>query len=219
MSLSTYADLKAAIAGWNMGRPDLPSAELVTLAEARLNRDVKVRTAEADTPLAGVSGSRFIPLPTGFLEPIAMFVTLDGQGRSELRFAPAAMETDPAAGLPQWWSIDGANVAFERPCDQAYAFTLRSLQQLMALSDASPTNWLLADAPDLYLAACNVEAALWLEDDEQALRWQARYDDALKAVNHQAHRSRAKATLSVDPALQQTCMGNRWTGYDINSDR
>jgi hypothetical protein len=215
MPLATYADLKAAIAGWNLDRSDLPAADLVTLAEARLNRDVHVRVAEADTPLTGVVGSRFIALPDGFLEPIAMFVAPADLGRRELRFVLAGMETSAAAGRPESWTVDGAAIAFERPCDQAYAFTLRSLQTLAALSDASPTNWLLTNAPDLYLAACNVEAALWLEDDEQAVRWQQRYADAQAAVNLQAYRSKARATLGVDPALTPAGAG-RGLSFDIN---
>ena len=52
-------------------------------------------TAEADTPLAGVSGSRFIPLPTGFLEPIAMFTA-----RSILSFIATSTATQCSAALP-----------------------------------------------------------------------------------------------------------------------
>jgi len=215
MPLATYADLKAAIAGWNLDRSDLPVADLIALAEARLNRDVHVRMAETDTPLAGVMGSRLIALPAGFLEPIALFAAPPGLGRRELRFFPPGMETSAAAGLPEFWAVDGANVAFERPCDQAYAFVLRSVQALAALSDAAPTNWLLTQAPDLYLAACNVETALWLEDDEQAVRWQERYADALGSVNFQAHKSKAHATLGVDAALTAAGMG-RSPSFDIN---
>ena len=49
---------------------------------------------------------------------------------------------------------------------------------------------LLANHPDAYLAACLVEAALWAADDEQAVRWQARYQAAIDAINNREAKSR-----------------------------
>lgn len=219
MALDTYANLKSAIASWNIDRTDLPDSDIVTLAEARLFRELQLRTMEAETDLTGVVDSRYIALPSGFLEPIGLFINISGSGREELEFVPADIESVDATGQPEYWTIDGTNIAFERPCDQAYSFTLRSLQSLTALSDSNTSNWLLANHPDLYLAACNVEAAMWLEDDDQIARWQPRYAEALLSVNNQANRSRSLATLRVDPALQPAFMANRWSGYDITRDQ
>ena len=199
MALTSYADLKAAIGTWNVNRADLPAADLVALAEARLNRDLRLRTMQAEQPLTATIGSRYVALPTGFLEPLGLWIN-QGGGRCALRFVAADMETSGAAGQPRRWTVDGANLAFERPCDQAYSLTLRMLQGF-ALSDLSPTNWLLANDPDAYLAAANIEAALWLMDDEQATRWQARYADALGSINIREARSGSMTTLDLDAGL------------------
>ena len=200
MALATYADLQAAIGVWNVDRTDLPAADLIALAEARLNRDLRLRAMEADQPLTAVIGARIIALPAGVLEPLALYIERDS-GREAMRFLPAGLDTSTAAGEPLYWTIEGGDLAFERPADQAYAFTLRVLQAF-ALSDAEPVNWLLSTYPDVYLAACNVEAALYQLDDGQAARWQARYQDAAAAINAKEARSRAPATLSVDSALR-----------------
>ena len=41
----------------------------------------------------------------------------------------------------------------------------------------------MTNYPDTYLAACNVEAALWMNDDAQASRWEQRYQAAISGVN------------------------------------
>jgi hypothetical protein len=220
MALSTYAGLKAAIGSWNFNRATLPADDLVTLAEARLNRDLRLRAMETEAALTGIVGSRTIPLPADFLEPLALFIERPGQGRQGLRFVAAAMDDSAIAGEPRAWTIDAGALAFERPCDQPYGFTLRHLARFQlaatAPQDGSQSNWLLANWPDAYLAACNVEAALWLEEDDQALRWQTRYADALAAINAKESRSAALKTLSVDAALLPRAMG-RGSAFDIRS--
>jgi hypothetical protein len=204
MSLQSYADLKAAIGTWNVNRTDLPVTDLIALAEARLNRDLRLRVMETDNPLTAAIGLRTIPLPAGFLEPLALFLERTS-GREELAFVPDRMDTSTSPGQPWFWSIDGSNIVFERPADQTYAFTLKMLTAF-ALSDAAPVNWLLANHPDLYLAAGNAEAALWLVDEDQFGRWSGRYGEILASVNAHEARSRAPVALRADPALQSPAL-------------
>ncbi len=213
MALATYADLKAALGTWNIDRTDLPAADLVALAEARLNRDLRLRTMEAEAALTGAEGSRFVALPADFLEPLELWLEL-ASGRQGLDYVPPEdLPNRPNGAQPQYWSVDGANLAFEAPLDAAYDLTLRYLQRF-ALSDGATTNWLLTNWPDAYLAAGNVEAALWLQDDEQAGRWQARYGEAVTDINAKESRSRAAATLRADPAIRAGA-GGAWR-FNIN---
>ena len=211
MPLDTYAGLQAALGAWAVNRTDLPAADLVALAEARLNRDLRLRRMEVEAPLALSAGARLAALPADFLEPLALWIDF-GAGRRALRFVPAAMATSAAAGSPRLWSVDGASAAVERPADRDYGLTLRYLQRLdlasAALADGTQCNWLLAAWPDAYLAGGNVEAALWLQDDAQAMRWQARYQDALESINRIEARSRSLVTLDVDDGLRGR--GRRW---------
>ena len=211
MPLDTYDGLQAALGAWAVNRTDLPAADLVTLAEARLNRDLRLVRMEVEAPLALAAGARLAGLPADFLEPLALWIDA-GAGRRALRFVPAAMPTSAAAGPPRAWSIDGGSAAVERPADQDYGLTLRYLQRLdlasAAPADGAQANWLLTAWPDAYLAAGNVEAALWLQDDAQAARWQARYQDALESINRIEARSRSLVTLDVDDGLRRR--GSRW---------
>lgn len=217
MALDTYAGLQAATGTWNVNRTDLPTADLIALGEARLNRDLRLRVMETESTLVGVVSSRYIALPSTFLEQLALWLNLTGSGRDALTFVSAeSMPNWPSNCQPQYWTIDGTNVAFEGPVDQAYSFTLRYLARFKlsttAPADGTQTNWLLTNHPDIYLAAANIEAALWLQDDEQAVRWQARYSDALGSISAKEAQSR-RVALRTDTALAR--MGQRRSGFNI----
>jgi hypothetical protein len=201
MALSTYAQLKSAIADW-LERSDLAdrTADFVVLAESRLNRLLRFRTLESDQALVGVVGSRMAPLPAGFREPVTLWFEGAG-GREAMRYADVAgLATSTRPGRPRLWTIDGSSVAFERPCDEAYPFSLRMLGRL-ALSDLQPTNPVLSDYPDLYLFGALVEAAPYLRDADLLSLFAARFEAALAEARAKEARAKSLATLYVEPAL------------------
>jgi hypothetical protein len=205
MALSTYAQLKSAVADW-LERSDLAdrTADFVTLAESRLNRLLRFRTLESDQALSGAIGSRLIPLPAGFREPVALW--FEGtSGREAMRYVDVAgLAAGLSRGRPRLWTIDGGSVAFERPCDDTYAFSLRMLGRL-ALSDAQPSNAILADYPDLYLFGALVEAAPYLRDADLLSLFAARFEAALAEARAKEARGRSLATLGVEPGLAMAC--------------
>jgi hypothetical protein len=195
MAITTYAELLAATANW-LVRGDLTARipEFITLAEARLNRVLRARLAETEATLTATPGSRTIPLPAGFAEPLALWI-VRSNGREALRFGePSLAQVSTAPGQPCNWSIDGTSLAFERPCDQAYGFVLRMLTRF-ALSNAAPTNGLLSDYPDAYLFATLCEAGPFLRDDELAGAYEARLERAIGEINSKDARARAARTL------------------------
>ncbi len=198
MAITTYAELQAAAANW-LVRGDLTARipEFITLAEARLNRVLRARLAEVETALTAVVGARTLPLPTGFAEPLALWITRP-VGREALPFLePSLMAASSLRGAPSAWTVDGVALAFDRPCDQAYAFTLRMLAKF-ALSDAAPTNPLLSDYPDAYLFATLCEAAPFLRDADLSGSYEARLGRAIEEINSKDARSRAARTLTTE---------------------
>jgi len=198
MAITTYAELQAAAANW-LVRADLTARipEFITLAEARLNRVLRARMAEVEQPLTGVIGSRFVPLPSGFAEALAVWIEAP-TGRRPLAFAePALIGACSLRGEPGAWSIDRDRLAFERPCDQAYGFTLRMLAKF-ALSNVAPANALLSDYPDVYLFATLCEAAPFLRDAELAGAYEARLERAIGEVNAKDARNRAARRLTTE---------------------
>ena len=198
MAITTYAELQAAAANW-LVRADLTARipEFITLAEARLNRVLRTRLAEEEVALSTTAGARTVPLPSGFGEALAVWLERP-EGRIALPFLePSLMAATSLGGAPERWTVDGANLAFDRPCDQAYALTLRMLRRFQ-LSEAAPANALLTEHPDCYLFATLCEAAPFLRDAELAAAYEARLARAIKEANGQGARNRAARTLSTE---------------------
>ncbi|MFZ5720309.1 MAG: phage adaptor protein [Pseudomonadota bacterium] len=207
MAITTYAQLQAAAANW-LVRADLTARipEFISLAEARLNRLLRTRLAEAEVAVSATVGSRKAALPPGFTEPLRLWIERE-EGRLELPFLEAALiGASSLRGTPGAWTVDGATIAFDRPCADAYALTLRMLKAF-ALSDGAPTNALLTDAPDVYLFATLCEAGPFLRDGELAAAYEAKLDRAIGELNAKEARSRAPQRLSTELSALSTPRG------------
>lgn len=201
MAIQTYADLQSAVADWT-NRSDLTARipDFITLAEARMMRKQRLRLFEVEVALSTVAGSRYVPLPADYREPINLWINWIS-GREALNYAsPDLTETQVAQGRPFYWGIDAANIAFERPADQTYSLTFRYIQQL-ALSNAQQTNALLTAYPDAYLTAALAEACRYLKDPQGADLWDQKHNQISHDIREEEERSKALVTLHTDVAL------------------
>ncbi len=217
MAITTYSELQTALAKWpgrenQAGWADL-TKDFIALGEDYLNAELPLRFYEGDTTLTATIGSRSIALPSDYLEPYGLqhlsspFEALVGRAPT-----PESIGYTDTQGRPSQWAIDETWVIFECPCDQAYSLQFR-YRKKFALSDASPTNWLLTNHPRVYLYACLFEAGAFIDDgsDYQA-KMRAMRDEAISSASRLAGRSKKIARLRVDSAL---LLNGR---YDIESD-
>lgn len=215
MPFTTYSQLKESIAGF-LNRGDLSAVipDFIALAEADLNSQFDIRTIETDQALTAVTSSRYIALPAGFREPQNLWINW-AYGRGEpLRFVvPELLQTTTVNGIPHAWCIDGSNIAFNCPANDAYSMTLRMLGGV-ALSDSVPTNLILTNYPDVYLYGALKASAGYLRDTEGLATWAALYSEALMRAKAKEKRIKALVTLSTDPGAL-TFYGNR-RGFNIN---
>lgn len=199
MAISTYDELQTAIQEW-MDRTDIAGnvVDMITLAEARLNR--KLKMVETNAPLTGVVGSREIDISgLSIIEPITLKLN-DNFREWDLTPQPNGnIDYGDSSARPSMWSIDGTNIVFDVPLDQAYAFRFR-YQGRFALSEAAPTNKLLEDNPDAYLAAGIVWGGLFTEDDRKIANWKGLLDEAISEISSIITQNK-RAQLVVDPAL------------------
>lgn len=209
MAITNYTELKAAVSSW-MTRGDMAgqAADCITLAEAALNRELPA--VEIDATLTGIVDSRVIDITSqNCVEPIALFVAQTGLDEVEL--TPLVDGTFPyrtSSAYPRAWTIDGAAINFDCPLDQAYPLRFR-FRQRFALSDAAPTNWLLTNHPDVYLAAAIVWGGVFIQDDPATARWASILNSALPSVRSSIVQSK-RSTLLVDGALLRR---RRFTNY------
>lgn len=199
MPISTYADLQTEIQEW-MDRNDIAGKvpTMISLAEANLNRELK--TVETDAALVGIVGSRSIDISSlSFVEPIALKIKVIDQEYDVILRDPGSIDYSDISGEPGFYGFDGTNIVFNCPCDQVYPFRFR-YQGRFALSDAAPTNRLLTEHPDVYLAASIVWGGLFTQDDRKISNWSAVLSEGLEKVKHTLAQAK-RSTLVTDPMI------------------
>lgn len=202
--ITDYASLKTAVSqyAWRTGDVEFEDAidGMIQMAGSRLNRRLPLRMMDGDAALAGTPGSRLVALPADFLEPFALRLTTFGNTEPVQPSIAGVMPLYDAPGEPRMWAIDASNIALDRPCDIAHTFLLR-YRKSYVLSESVPTNWLLTNHPDIYLAAVCTLGGVFMRDESEAARMNAMLSEGIDDLTWLESRSTAIAPLSVDPAL------------------
>lgn len=218
MAITTYAELRAAVASWlNRGDVTAQIPDFIALCESDINTQFDIRSIESDQTLAPTVGSRFAPLPAGFREPQNLWLQWPSSGgRQALRLIPPELMTiSTVNSIPSAYGIDGSNIAFNCPISSTgdYSLILRMMGGV-ALSDSGPTNLILTNYPDVYLYGTLKAAAAFLRDSDGLAMWAALYASALNSAKAKENRVKALVTLSTEPG-SLTFYGQR-RGFNIN---
>jgi hypothetical protein len=186
MAITTYAELKTAIANW-IARDDLTSYldEFIDLTETMLKRepappesldmggiraDIQRTTGTLSTSAATLA------LPSDFLEMYRFTLTADAN-YTVLRFVDRNMLNlmhRDGSGLPAFFTISDV-FEFDVKPDSAYAYELSYWPSVTALSASNTTNWVITNYPDVYLAGCMFHAARFIKDEREANTWLNQY--------------------------------------------
>lgn len=197
MALNTYALLQDSIADWlnRVGSPDIAdrAPDFIALAEARFNRDLRVRqmiTRAAD--LETTDGA--FELPDDWLETKKLAIMWGGKLRkldpvSEDQADTINRGAEPLIGLPSPWlagptafSLNGNSVELVPKPSEDIPVYLDYYAAVPALSDSATSNWLLAKWPDMYLYGSLVHSAPYLRDDSRVATWAGIYDRTLAEI-------------------------------------
>lgn len=185
MSITTYTELKSAIADWLL-RDDLTAVipQFIALAEADMNRTIRHWRMEkrATTDL----DSRYSALPFDFLAPIRIsisgthFIELEPAGQAEM--LAMRQGNDNVAGQPRYYAIMAGEIeVFPTPAGN-YTLEMAYYSRTDALSDGNPANWLLTYHPDIYLYGALMQSAPYLKDDERIGIWKGLHDQGVAAL-------------------------------------
>lgn len=208
MALANYSDLQASALDWMERAGQSGKApDWIKLAESKLNR--KLGAVEVEATLTGTASSRTIDITSlSMVEPIALFIAPTGEDEREIQ--PQANGTYPLLEVteaqPRIYSVVGTDLQFERILDQAYPFRF-IYRERFALSDSVPTNWLLTNHPDVYLAATLMWGAGYNQDWQNGPVWKAMLDEAIPEIQHTIAQNK-RGMLRVDRAI--TMVNRRW---------
>ncbi len=197
MAISTYSDLQTAVADW-LNRADLTAVipTFITLAEAKFNRELRVR--DMMVRASATSSNEFVAVPSDYLENYSLELTNSTGVQPPLNFiSPLEAKTLKAnqiTGLVRYYTmIDGAFELLPAPGSNV-DLTLTYYQRIPALSGTQTTNWLLTKSPDLYLYSTLLEASPYLKDDERVQIWAAARQQVMEAMNLESERAMRPAT-------------------------
>jgi hypothetical protein len=199
MALSTYAELKTSVADW-LNRSDLTAAiaDFISLAEAQMERVLRNRNML--TRGTGNITTEYTALPTDFLDGLTLKLT----GTNPI--TPLQFETLNSldqlqnttylsSGKPLFYAIIGSNFRVLPVPDSTYAYELDYYAKLAKLSATNTTNWLLTQAPDIYLYGSLLQAAPYLQNDERIPVWVALYTKGIDDLRLADNRSNQAGTM------------------------
>ena len=183
-AFTSYANLQQNISDY-LARQDLTAQipMFISLAETRLNRDLRLRQTLQQSTYSMDSGST-VPTPADFLElqdihlvanPI---VPLTFQTVSQF-YRKSGVQNQ---GIPVNYTLIADNFVLSPEPTGASEISMTYFKIPQPMSDTNPTNEYLDVCPDLVLYASLAESAPFLMDDPRLATWQALYAEGLASI-------------------------------------
>lgn len=211
MPITTYAELLTAVENWLVQFDvSTESDTFVDLAEDDIqNRIASYQMEEVES---GTFGSDTLAKPAGFLSVEAFYLDSPTRSRTFDYVPPDRFFETPErswSGLPRIYTVIGDDFRIA-PTPTGYDYILHYRKKLTALSDANPSNWVLADHPTLYLYGALSHAAEYLQMYDVGERWRNRFDAKLMEVNKLEQRKYRPGGQMRSSSFQSRYEGRRY---------
>ena len=193
MAISTYSELNTAVANW-LDRDDLTDRipEFIALCEARCNRLLRIRAMEEKQTASTVAGQRNLALPTGFIQmrnlqinasPIVpmQYVTPEIYDR---------LYGSASTGTPQMYTIIADEIQLGPTPASVQTIEMLFYKKFDALTALATTNWMITNAPDVYLYGCLLEAEPFIMNDPRVQLWATAFKQAITDMQEQDNKDR-----------------------------
>ncbi len=177
MTIATHSELVTELEAY-LDRADYTARipTFIKLTEVKLNRilddpDMEVRATVTAT-------GQYTALPVDFKRLIG--VSVGGPDYSLAQTSGTAITSmdQTNTGDPRAYAIVDGSITFA-PSSTNSAISILYARTIPSLTAASPTNWLLTRAPDLYLFGGLIQASILGWDDERVPGFKALFDEAV----------------------------------------
>lgn len=179
MALSTYTELKAAIAT-QLSRSDLttPIVDAITLTEAKVQRVLDDLNQETR---ATATVTEYMSLPTSFLTVRDIQLNLTGGNKTLEMISPSEMDRSfsAATGEPAAYCLIANQIQVGPAPDGTYTCEIVYKKYVPVLSGSNASNWLLTAHPDVYLYGGCFEALCIAQDYQGAQAYKQLYSTAI----------------------------------------
>ncbi len=200
MAITTYAELKTAMADWSH-RSDLTTYldDFIDQTESffRLSPvspsepgigGIRANITRATGTLS--AGTETLARPSDFLEAYRFRLTADTGGLVEYTGPEnIGLYKRTGSGMPHYWTVSDV-IEFDVAPDSAYAYELSYYPDFVALDGTNTTNWVITNHPNIYLSGCLYNLYSFIQDAENRAHWLTQFKSTVHGVNDAYRRSR-----------------------------
>ena len=197
MALSTYTELKDAVADW-LDRSDLTARipDFIALAETRINRELRIRPMEVRSLMTTTAGNQYFNLPGGYIQ--MRNIQLNTNPVTPLEYiTPEMMDRlygSSTTGKPRAYTLIGDEIQLSPIPDSTYSLEMAFYEKFTSLGDGTSgtvtSNWLTLNAPDILLYGALLEAEPFIKNDERVPVWLNGYSNAVDKLQKADARDR-----------------------------
>ena len=193
MAIGTYAELQTAVANW-LDRDDLTDRipEFIALAEARMNRVLRIRLMEAKYTASTVAAQRNYALPASYIQ--MRNFQINTSPITPLQYVTPEIydrlwggSTD---GTPQFYPIVAGEVQLGPLPASILTMEMLFYKKITALSGSNTTEAMLTDNPDVYLYGALLEAEPFIMNDQRVGLWAQGFQQAVADLQEQDNKDR-----------------------------
>jgi len=193
MAISNFTELQTAVSNW-LDRSDLSDRipEFITLAEAQMNRLLRIRLMEGRYTASTVKGQRNYALPTDYRQMRALRINSDPI-RVLQYLTPQNMDSVWAGsytGTPIAYTIVANDIRLGPSPDSVLELDIDYYRAVTPLSGTTATTTMLTQNPDIYLYGALMAAEPFLMNDERLVVWGSLFDKAVGNLESQDARDR-----------------------------
>lgn len=193
MAITTYSELKTAVADW-LNRADLTAVipDFITLAEAQLNR--QLRTHDMIGRATATVEEDYFSVPSDWLETLTLV------NNATKTFPMEYVDYQHLNGLKAlsltgdsrfYTMVDGKFLIYPAAsADAPVNLELTYFKKISSLSDSNTSNWLLTKSPDLYLYMTLLQAEPYLKNDDRLGMWAAATAKIMEDMRLEGERSK-----------------------------
>ena len=187
MSLDTFDNLKLEIIDWSHRKDiDLKVDTFIELAEVEMfsnpTKTLKVRSGETRATATASTSSRFLALPSGFLEMRRVRIDAD-EGFLPLTYrTPEQLNSTDGPARPRFFTVTD-QIEFNTVPDEAYVVEFQYLAEFTPLSSSNQTNPVLTLDPNIYLFGALKETFAWSGDTENQAKYELKFISAIRGAN------------------------------------
>lgn len=196
MAITTYSELQTALTNWTH-RSDLTSIfpDLITIAESRINRKLRIREMETEADVTITAGTRTASLPSDFGEVRRFYLSTDPV--TELDFMSPqdywARYTSTRQGKPLMFTIEGSNLVLGPIPGSGYTGKLQYYRSLPALSSSAHS--VFTSNPDLYLYGALTAGEAYLKNDKRFPLWKSQFEETMRELEAQSSRAQGPMVM------------------------